>query len=75
MGSSGSRFRITRTDEEHSPWVGFCTVVEINEILEELCMPNGDKHKFVFINNGLKILEGEHKGFYHLEKLDLDGLD
>lgn len=74
MGSSESRFRITKTDEKQSPWVGFCTVVTIDEINDELCMPNGDKHKFVFTNNGLKILEGEHRGFYCLEKLDVDGL-
>lgn len=65
MGSSESKYRITRTDEMSSPWVGLCTVVTINEDAQELQMPNGDKHKFIFINDkGLRILEGEHKGYY-----------
>lgn len=74
MGAAESKYRITRTDEEQSPWVGFCTVVTIDEINDELQMPNGDKHKFKFTRNGLKILEGEHKGFYSVQNLDLDCL-
>lgn len=62
MGAAESRYRITRTDHRISPWVGFCTVISISE--DELCMPNGDKHKFVFTENGLQITEGEHKGHY-----------
>ena len=70
MGASDSRCRITRTDQAESPWVGFCTVVTINELKDELQMPNGNKHKFVYTNNGLRILEGEHKGFYLVQNLD-----
>ena len=68
MGADQSRYRITRTDEQASPWVGFCTVVTIDEIGEELVMPNGSKHKFIFISDkGLRILEGEHKGYYDVQ--------
>ena len=67
MGADQSRYRITRTDETQ-PWVGFCTVVTIDELGKELVMPNGSKHKFIFISDkGLRILEGEHKGYYDVQ--------
>ena len=70
MGSTGSKYRITRTDEQASPWVGFCTVVTIDELEEELEMPTGQRYKFIFIgNNGLRITEGEHKGYYDVEPI------
>tara|TARA_Y100000992_G_C21098135_1_gene411276 strand:- start:166 stop:384 length:219 start_codon:yes stop_codon:yes gene_type:complete len=70
MGSSESMYRITRTDEQASPWVGFCTVVRIDQIGEELQMPNGERYKFMFVGNrGLRITEGEHKGYYDLEPI------
>ena len=70
MGSSESKYRITRTDEQSSPWVGFCTVVTIGEMEEELQMPNGDRYKFIFVgNSGLRITEGKHKGYYDLEAI------
>ena len=72
MGSSDSRLRIMRTDQAGSPWVGFCTVVTVDEIYDEVRMPNGDKYKFQYIKDGLQILEGEHKGVYSFERLDLD---
>jgi len=65
MGGGESKYRITRTDQTTSPWIGLCVVVTINETGRELKMPNGDIHKFIFINNkGLRILHGEHKGYY-----------
>jgi len=69
MGASESKFRISQTVHRTSPWVGFCTVVSIDEFLEELVMPNGDKHKFVFTRNGLRITQGEHKGDYKVENI------
>ena len=67
MGAGESRYRITKSINRSSPWVGFCTVVTINEISSQLCMPNGDKHKFIFTNNGLQITEGEHAGHYKVQ--------
>jgi len=68
MGASESKYRITRTDAPNSPWTGFCAVVTIDEIGQELCMPNGEKHRFIFINDkGLRIVEGPHKGYYDLQ--------
>jgi len=67
MGANESRYRITRTINRNSPWLGFCTVVKINEISSELYMPNGEKHKFIFTKNGLQITEGEHAGHYKVE--------
>ena len=68
MGNGDSKYRIIKTYEEGSPWVGFCAVVSIDKIQQELKMPNGDKYKFIFINKfGLRILEGEHKGYYDMQ--------
>jgi hypothetical protein len=69
MGAVETKYR--KTIEEKSPWVGFCVVVTIDENETELQMPNGEKHKFKFTKNGLQILEGEHKGHYSVQKLDL----
>ena len=69
MGAAESKYRINRTDNLSSPWTGFCTVVTLDKVSSELCMPNGEKHKFVFTRNGLKITEGEHRGEYTLEVL------
>lgn len=69
MGSDGSKYRITKTLNKSSPWRGFCVIVTINEIKEELVLPNGEKHKFVFNNKGLQILEGAHKGCYKIENV------
>ena len=68
MGASESRYRITKTENIGPPWVGLSTVVTINEMKDKLVMPNGEKHKFIFINNkGLRILEGKHKGYYDVQ--------
>jgi len=67
MGGVESRYRITKSINRSSPWLGFCAVVKINEISSELYMPNGDLHKFIFTKNGLQITEGEHAGHYKVE--------
>ena len=69
MGSSESICRITRTDKDASPWVGFCTVVKIDALKDKLEMPNGDSYTYVFENKGLRITEGEHEGFYSVETI------
>ena len=69
MGANESMYRITRTEREASPWVGLSVVVKINGKKEELKMPNGDKHNYVFEKDGLRITKGEHKGFYSLQTI------
>mgnify|MGYP006078377399 CR=1 FL=1 len=70
MGADESKYRITRTDSAESPWLGFCTVIGMNETKDKLIMPDGSKHKFLFINkHGIRILEGRHRGYYDLENI------
>jgi hypothetical protein len=68
MGANESMYRITRTVRK-APWVGLAAVVKLDEIKCELKMPNGDKHSYVLENDGLRIICGEHKGFYKLDQI------
>jgi hypothetical protein len=70
MGTINSTFRITRTDKDSTPWVGFSAVVKINEIYNTLEFPNGDTCKYLLINaTNLKIPNGKHQGIYLLENI------
>lgn len=69
MGTSESKFRITKTEKNGNPWIGFCTVVQINEITSTLTMPNGEQCDYIRLDNKIKIVSGENKGIYKLENI------
>ena len=64
-------YRITRTEaniklSDATIWTGLCVVVELDD---KAVFPNGETYKYKRVRQGLRLLDGPHKGVYKLDKI------
>ena len=68
MGQSETKYLITSTvNETEGGWEGLSAVITLGS---HAVFPNGLKYEFIRFNNGLRITEGPHKGFYDMVKVN-----
>ena len=64
-------YRITRTEaniklSDATIWTGLCVVVELDD---KVLFPDGEEYTYKRVSQGLRLLDGPHRGVYKLDKI------